>query len=172
MIYIKKYEGFLSNPNNFNIKMAEYYFATDLEGAIDWALGKRTPSSEPFTSDYDVLKTAYGDNYNDLTDEEKDDWINGICSWYDPKHPEWVEKSLNISKDFENAEGWDEVVVGINPTGPVADFTSGHSMLEDCHDLEIVFFYYDDKGYTPEEFLKTDFVKQELINRKGRQFDL
>jgi len=172
MRYLRKYdEGFMLS-NNFDTSIAEYFFAVGLEDAVDWAQGKREPSGEPFTSDYDVLKTAYGDDYNDLTDEEKDDWINGICSWYDPKHPEWVDKSLNISRDFENAEGWDEVVIGIKPTGSVADFTSGHSMLEDCHDLEIIFFYYENNGYTTEEFLNLDEIKQILINKKGRQFDL
>lgn len=138
---------------NIDENDAEYYRGVSIEDAINWCKGNPTPSYDPMPLDFEVVEYGIGDAIDDMDEDDVENWVKSVCDWYDGS-PKSVKNGLNVTTDFSNAEGYGECVLGLNSTGEVAEFSDSHVFIRNYKETELVFVYYEDEFYTPEEFLR------------------
>jgi len=152
-----------------------YRGIANLQEAISWAKGKPVPTSifSQMPLDWEVCEYGYGDGWGDISEKERETWVKDVCPWYTGSRGNVhgiLAKGLNTTTDFENAKGYaeDGYILGINPTGDTAEFSSTHLYLKDARDTELVFIYSvkENKYYLPQEFLKR-YDKKKLSYREN-----
>jgi hypothetical protein len=163
MKYLEKWSWFKSKYVNreanesLNEDSAYVYIGCDLEDALNWSRGisKPTDTSSLYPFDWDVVEFSLGgsDEMKSMSQEEIDEFIKNICSWYDGSRGS-VSGGLNALGNFTNAEGYGEFILGIEAYCPIAQFSDDYLLIKDADKVEIIFVYdkETEKFYEPKDF--------------------
>jgi len=125
-----------------SIRNARYFRGVKKQEAISIMKGKNlTPSTDLIPFDNEVLEYAIGDDYKDMSQEEIDNWIKNVIPWYDGSLAS-VKGGVNLTTDFENAQGYGDYVLAIEPYNTeVVDVSDAHAFARSAKDLKIIGIY-------------------------------
>lgn len=106
-------------------------------------------SKDPMSKDWEVIEYSLGDNADQMSDDEINQYINDLVPWR-PNN-----KGVNLTTDLSNAEGYSNIVLEINLVGyQYAEFSEYHVFAKNPEDCKIKSVYYNNKQYSKEEFLE------------------
>jgi len=134
------------------------YRGVSLEEAIISCCGKVPPTSdiEQMPLDWEIVEYTIGDEARDMSEKQVDNIVKGLVPWYDGS-VESVKGGLNLTTDLENAKGYASekgAVLGIQVLDQTAEFSDDYLYARRADDAKVVKIYYQDKEYTPEQFLR------------------
>jgi hypothetical protein len=92
------------------------------------------PSDVPLYEDNEVLEQVLGSDYYRMSERQILNWVRGILPWKLTKN----NKSVNLTKDLQNAKGYGEVVIAVGCTGTWVDLGKGYVIAEDVKDCKII----------------------------------
>ena len=104
--------------------------------------GKVPPSRDLMPLDWEVIEYALGDSAGEMSEEDIESWVQDMVWWYDGSLPS-IKGGVNITTDFQNAQGYGEYVLALEPVNPsnIADISDAHSFARSPDDVQIVGFY-------------------------------
>ena len=89
-------------------------------------------SSDPMSTDWEVIELSMQQNGYD---GEPEDYVNELVPW----RP--INKGVNITSDFENAIGYGDYVLALEPLGSVVDFTNTHTFAKNPKQVKLLGIY-------------------------------
>ena len=92
------------------------------------------PSEVPLVEDNEVLREVIGSAYYDMSDRQILKWVKDTLPWTFSKK----DKSVNLTKDFQNAKGYGEAVIAVGCTGPYVHLGKGYVLAKDVNDCKIL----------------------------------
>jgi hypothetical protein len=136
----------------------EYSFRS-MEGFLGWRgvnldefsqilkTGKPLPSTDLMPLDFEVVEYGLGDSASEMSEEEIEDYVQSICSWYDGSLGS-IRGGLNVTTDFDNARGYGDVVLAIgNVSSDYCDFSDSHRFIQSAKGCKVLGYFKDDKFY-------------------------
>jgi hypothetical protein len=136
------------------------YRGVDKATAKKWAKGVPIPTRplEQMPLDWEVVEYSLGDTIKDMSDEEIEEYVQGVVPWYDGSAKS-VEGGLNVTTDFENAKGYagdNGFVLCLEFLGEYVEFSDAHTYVKNAKEVKVVSIYSvkNDVYYTPEDFIK------------------
>jgi len=128
-----------SQENNNDNPEDSKYFRGVSKGEAMLALkgGLLSPSSDLIPFDNEVLEYAIGDEYSQMSQDAIDEWIRSVIPWYDGSLKS-VKGGVNLTMDFDNAQGYGDYVLAINADdAEVADVSDSHAFARSPNGLKI-----------------------------------
>ena len=104
-------------------------------------------SQDPMSRDWEVIEYSLGDQANDITDDEIDDYVNQLVPW------ENNAKGVNLTTDFDNAQGYSDVVLGVKLNGNYVEFSDVHIFAEKPEECDVIQIYYNGDEISEKNFL-------------------
>ena len=113
---------------------ANYFRAVDKAEMIKAKQSGHLPqySSDPMSTDWEVIELSMQQNGYD---GEPEDYVNELVPW----RP--INKGVNITSDFENAIGYGNYVLALEPLGSVVDFTNTHTFAKNPKQVKLLGIY-------------------------------
>jgi hypothetical protein len=105
-------------------------------------------SKEPMSIDWEVIEYSIGGDASEMSEEEINDWLNSVVYW----RP--ITKGVNLTSDLENAGGYSNIVLEINPTGDYVEFSDVHYFAKEPNECIVVAVHHKGKKLSRETFLK------------------
>jgi hypothetical protein len=96
--------------------------------------GKVLPSDVSLVEDNEVLEQVVGPSYREMSDKQRIGWINNTLPWKYNKN----DRSVNLTKDLQNAKGYGEAVVAVGCAGPYVDLGKGYVLAKSANDCKIL----------------------------------
>ena len=121
----------------------EAYRGVSLENAkIILKQGYLLPSQDLMPLDYEVIAHSIGDEINDMSEEEIEQWLHNTVSWYNGSY-ESIVSGVNLTTDKYNASGYGNgVVFGVVCNGEVALFTDEYLFAKSAKECVPVMAIY------------------------------
>lgn len=104
-------------------------------------------SQNPMSRDWEVIEYSLGDQASDITDDEIDNYVNQLVPW------ENNVKGVNLTTDFDNAQGYSDIVLGVKLNGNYVKFSDVHIFAEKPEECEVIKIYYNDDEISKKNFL-------------------
>lgn len=96
--------------------------------------GKILSSDVPMIEDDEVLEQVIGPSYNRMSPKQVERWVKNTLPWeYNKK-----DDSVNLTKDFQNAKGYGEVVIAVGCEGPFMELRKGYVIAQSAKDCKIL----------------------------------
>jgi len=92
------------------------------------------PSDVPLYEDNEVLEQVLGSDYYKMSERQVLNWVKDTLPWRLSKN----NKSLNLTKDLQNAKGYGEVVIAVGCKGSWVDLGKGYVIAENVKDCKII----------------------------------
>ncbi len=96
--------------------------------------GKVLPSDVPLYEDNEVLEQVLGRDYYRMSERQVLNWVRDALPWKLSKN----NRSVNLTKDLQNARGYGEAVIAVGCTGSWVDLGKGYVVAEDVKDCKII----------------------------------
>lgn len=125
-------------------------------------LGHMLPSHDLMPLDQEVVEFGLGEDFEDMSEEDVEAWVQGICPWYDGSL-ESIKGGVNLATDETNALGYagdDGVVFGVQCHCDVADFSDEHLFAKSAEHCKPVVAYHQGEQLSMEEL--SDKLKSTL----------
>lgn len=122
--------------------LTEYYRGVSKSQLAEWLNGNNIPSTDVMPLDPEIVEYGMGDDYKNADDEQIDRWVKTVCPWYDGSLRS-VKGGLNVTSDFDNAKGYGDYVLGIDPAknSEIADFSEYHHFFKNAKTAKLSFVY-------------------------------
>lgn len=135
----------------YEINYVEAYYATTIREAID-IINKGhliNYSKYPFSTNYEIIEYAIGDDVRDMSEEDIEEWLNYTINWEDKS------KGVDLLEDLENAYGYssDNVVIEVKLTGEYAELGDSYIFAKEPSECLFSKVYYNYEEMTADEFL-------------------
>jgi hypothetical protein len=156
-----------------NFENGDFVFrGVGLDHAISFAKGNpiSTSKMEQMPLDWEVVEYALGDDASEMSEEDIDQAVQGICWWYDGTIQS-IDGGLNTTTDFENAKGYagdDGFVLELDVSNiEFCEFSDYHTYVRNASDVNVagIFDCKKDRWYEPVEFLEAYDRIDEILNR-------
>ena len=95
---------------------------------------KILPSEVPLYEDNEVLEQVIGRDYYKMSERQVLNWVRNTLPWRLSKN----NKSLNLTKDLQNAKGYGEVVIAVGCKGSWVNLGKGYVVAEDAKECKIL----------------------------------
>jgi hypothetical protein len=113
---------------------ANYFRAVDKKEMVKAKQLGHLPqySSDPMSTDWEVIELSMQQNGYE---GDPDEYVKQLVPWKP------INKGVNITADFENAIGYGDYVLALDPIGAVVDFTNTHSFAKDPKQVVLLGIY-------------------------------